>query len=305
MNRFVNNVFNCNALNLLQALPTASIDAMLSDPMYMVATKKSKSCVYDWGPEPGRGTAHEFWDYHHRMYAECRRVLKPGGALAWAMGCKFQRHFAEWFGGHRIWGFSRFFHRGINAFGHIWMVQAREQTPIAFPDDDGLLLLGHRPQITLLHPCAKTEEEMLFMVRHLRNQGRPSSIASAAPALRSGCRRTAWAWLDRLRPEQAVLPDRHEQAGRDARNGKRGSVMKIAIVGLRFGQTHHVAKECEAVADLKFVAANTAEISFPEADAVILMIMVHPASVDASGLSGIFLVIEFTCILAGSANSSG
>jgi hypothetical protein len=47
--------------------------------------------------------------------------------------------------------------------------------------------------------------------------------------------------------------------------------MKIAIVGLRFGQTHHVAKACEDVADLKFVAANTAEISFPDADAVILM----------------------------------
>ena len=47
--------------------------------------------------------------------------------------------------------------------------------------------------------------------------------------------------------------------------------MKIAIVGLRFGQMHHVAKECQGVADLKFVAANTAEISFPDADAVILM----------------------------------
>jgi DNA modification methylase len=47
------------------------------------------------------------------------------------------------------------------------MVQTKEQTPIAFPDDDGLLMLGRRPKITLLHPCAKTEEEMLFMVRHL------------------------------------------------------------------------------------------------------------------------------------------
>jgi DNA modification methylase len=164
---FVGEVFCMNALRLLHALPTASIDALLSDPMYMVATKKSKSCVYDWGPEPGRGTADEFWAYHHRIYAECRRVLKPGGALAWAMGCKFQRHFAKWFGPHRIWGFSRFFHRGLNAFGHIWMVQTKEQTPIAFPDDDGLLMLGRRPKITLLHPCAKTEEEMLFMVRHL------------------------------------------------------------------------------------------------------------------------------------------
>ena len=47
--------------------------------------------------------------------------------------------------------------------------------------------------------------------------------------------------------------------------------MKIAIVGLRFGQTHHVARACQGVADLKFVSANTAEITYPDADAVILM----------------------------------
>ncbi len=169
---FVGEVFCMDALRLLQALPSASIDAVISDPMYMVAKTKSKSCVYDWGPEPGMGTAEEYWAYHQPIYDECRRVLKPHGALAWAMGCKFQPHFAEWFGGHRIWGFSRFFRRGINAFGHIWIVQsAKEQMPIAFPDDDALLLLGHRPKITLLHPCAKTEEEMQFLVRHLTKPG--------------------------------------------------------------------------------------------------------------------------------------
>ena len=47
--------------------------------------------------------------------------------------------------------------------------------------------------------------------------------------------------------------------------------MKITIVGLRFGQQHHVERECRGVADLKFVDANTAEIAFPDADAVILM----------------------------------
>lgn len=47
--------------------------------------------------------------------------------------------------------------------------------------------------------------------------------------------------------------------------------MKITIVGLRFGQQHHVAKECQGLADLKFIDANTAEISFPSSDAVILM----------------------------------
>lgn len=47
--------------------------------------------------------------------------------------------------------------------------------------------------------------------------------------------------------------------------------MKIAIVGLRFGQTHHVVRECKDVVDLKIVDADTAEIFYPVADAVILM----------------------------------
>src|SRR5262249_44069267 len=162
-----------NALRLLKALPSSSIDAVITDPMYMVAREKSKSCIYDWGPEPGSGKAEEFWAYHQPIYEMCRRVLKPNGVLAWAMGCKFKPHFAEWFGNHRIWGFSRFFHRGINAYGHIWIVQSAKQMPITFPDDDALLILGKRPAITFLHPCAKTEEEMLFLVRHLT---RPEQI---------------------------------------------------------------------------------------------------------------------------------
>jgi len=47
--------------------------------------------------------------------------------------------------------------------------------------------------------------------------------------------------------------------------------VNITIVGLRYGQTRHVAKACEGVADLKFVDADRAETSFPESDAVILM----------------------------------
>jgi site-specific DNA-methyltransferase (adenine-specific) len=168
---FVGEVFCMHAKRLLEALPTASIDAVLTDPMYMVSLKKSKSCIYDWGPEPGSGRADEYWTYHQRIYNECRRVLKPAAALVWAMGCKFKSHFAEWFGGHRIWGFSRYFHQGVNAFGHIWLVQRQTQTPIPFPDDDALLMLGPRPKITSLHPCVKTVEEMAFLVRHLTKPG--------------------------------------------------------------------------------------------------------------------------------------
>ena len=174
MNRFVNKVCHCDAIQLLKALPTESIDAVIADPMYMVAVNKEKNCNYDWGIEPGTGKAHEFWDYHHRIYEECRRVLKPGGSLAWAMGCKFYEHFPQWFGGYRVWGFSRFLagrFRGQNAFGHIWVVQTREQKPIRFPNDDALIIVGPKGWWGKEHVCPKTEPEMLFMVKHLTQPG--------------------------------------------------------------------------------------------------------------------------------------
>jgi hypothetical protein len=46
---------------------------------------------------------------------------------------------------------------------------------------------------------------------------------------------------------------------------------RIAIVGLRYGQQHHVARQCKELANISFVDADKAEISFPEADAVILL----------------------------------
>ncbi len=171
MTPFLNKVYRGNALDLLRRLPTQGANAVITDPMYMVAVRKGKSCIYDWGPEPGSGSAQKFWAYHEAIYHECRRVLKPGGTLAWAMGCKFRAYFGPWFGGHRIWGFSRYELRGVNAFSHIWLVQTKERTPIPFPDEDVLLILGARPAITRMHPCPKTEEEMLFLVRHLTKPG--------------------------------------------------------------------------------------------------------------------------------------
>src|SRR5262249_32361801 len=99
------------------------------------------------------------------------RVLKPGGTLAWAMGCKFRLRFPEWFGAHRIWSFSRFKKRGLNAFGHIWVVQTQDQRPIRFPDTDSLIIMDTPPKLLSLHPCPKAVEEMTFMVDALTQPG--------------------------------------------------------------------------------------------------------------------------------------
>lgn len=163
MDRFINQMFHGDARKLLRALPTASIDHCIADPMYGVA----KNCRYDWGPDPAKGDPDTWWAYHGPVYDECRRILKPGGTIAWAMGCKFRDHFPAWFGGYRIWSFSGFKIKGMNAFGHIWVVQTREQTPIRFPDRDSLVIYSTRPELLKLHPCPKAVEEMAFLVENL------------------------------------------------------------------------------------------------------------------------------------------
>ena len=172
MDRFIGKVFNDSALRLLRALPTASVDAVITDPMYMVMSKKSKSCIYEWGAEPGTGTAKEFWTYHKAIYQECLRILQPGGTLAWAMGIKHKEYFNTWFGAHRIWAFYRYYLRGLKrSFGPVWMVQTREQQPIRQPDEDALISIAASEPITRFHPCPKAIEEMLLMVRHLSRPG--------------------------------------------------------------------------------------------------------------------------------------
>src|SRR5262249_7095072 len=134
MHRFVNKLFHGDALDLLLLLPPASIDAVITDPMYGVSKNPRPKLAYDWGADPFQGDPGRWWEYHRPIYEQCRRVLKPGGVQAWAMGCKFHEHFPAWFGGCRIWSLTRFTrkHRGLNAFAPIWLVQTREQQPVRF-----------------------------------------------------------------------------------------------------------------------------------------------------------------------------
>jgi DNA modification methylase len=170
---FINKVFHEDARGLLAALPADGIDSVISDPMFGVLKTPQPGSTYDWGVDPAGGDPDKWWAYHRPLYEECRRVLRPGGTLAWAMGCKFHRHFPEWFGGYRIWSLTRFTHRGLNAFGHVWVAQTKEQTPIRFPDKDSLIHLDTRTRPTLLklHPCPKAVEEMLFLVQALTAPG--------------------------------------------------------------------------------------------------------------------------------------
>lgn len=100
MIRYVNKVFHGDSRDLLRVLPSASVDAVISDAMYGTA----KVCRYEWGPDPARGDPVKHWHYHEPIYRECLRVLRPGGVLAWGQGFRFVSYFENWFGPHRCGG---------------------------------------------------------------------------------------------------------------------------------------------------------------------------------------------------------
>lgn len=167
MNEFENQIFYANALSLLAKLPDESIDAVICDPMYGTA----KNYEYEWGIDPANGDPELHWEYHKPIYEQCRRVLKPGGALAWGQGAKFCEHFQNWFGDHRVWTLTRFRPKGKVATGHAWIVQTREQTPISMPDRDSLVICENVGAIRKLHPCIKMVEELKFVIEELTTPG--------------------------------------------------------------------------------------------------------------------------------------
>ena len=162
---FLNKVWHGDARNLLRALPTASIDSVITDAMY--GTK----CDYEWGPDPANGDLEKHWQYHEPIYRECLRVLKPGGVLAWSQAPAFCAHFRHWFDNHRVWSLSRFRKQRNRVSGNIWVVQTREQKPVEFPHRDSMVIYQGIGPLRKLHPCIKTVEEMTFLVEELTQPG--------------------------------------------------------------------------------------------------------------------------------------
>lgn len=160
IDRFVNKIFHGDALKLLQVLPTASVNAVITDPMYGTA----RNCLYDWGPE-------KHWFYHEPMYEECRRVLKPDGILAWARGFKFVQYFDAWFGPNKVWSPICIEH-GLNFTPNVWIVQTKEQRPIDHPNHM-MVRVDRNAFVPLkeLHPCPKPLEEVRFIIETLTQPG--------------------------------------------------------------------------------------------------------------------------------------
>lgn len=165
IDKFVNQVFNGDALALLRVIPTASIHAIITDAMYGV-----KHCLYEWGLDPARGDLEAHWDYHKPIYRECLRVLRPSGILAWGQSFRSIGRFDEWFGNHRIWTpiYAPAPGNSLTFLPNIWVVQTREQQAIDHPNNM-LVHVEKRGYVALrqLHPCPKPVEEMAWLIETL------------------------------------------------------------------------------------------------------------------------------------------
>ena len=172
--------------------------------MYGTATR----LIYDWGREPAKGDPVKHWHYHQPIYEECRRVLRPGGILAWGQGFRFAPHFISWFGAHQVWSPLCYSH-GLNFIPITWVVQTKERQPIGQPNNM-LVHVDRKPFVyleSLLHPCPKPMEEMKFMIHALTKPGQIILGLLLRPGHYPPGGGNAWPSLDRLRFKQTVLPD--------------------------------------------------------------------------------------------------
>lgn len=80
-----------DSMDLLQRIPTGSIDCIFADPPYFLSTPKGTTCKSgkraavskgDWDRSSGISSDHEF---HRSWLRRCQRILKPSGSL-WVSG---------------------------------------------------------------------------------------------------------------------------------------------------------------------------------------------------------------------------
>ena len=151
---------------LLQTMPSGTVHSVISDAMYGV----NKHCRYAWGVDPARGDPEKHWQYMSRYTGNACGFSSRAASSPRRRG-QVRLPLPDWFGGYRIWTLTRLGSRNKTASGHIWVVQTQDQRPVPFPDKDSLVLYDRLGPLKTRHPCIKTVEEMVWMVKALTRPG--------------------------------------------------------------------------------------------------------------------------------------
>lgn len=93
MNKYLNKIFTGNCIEMMRALPDASVDAVFADPPYNL--QLGSKTLYRPEDQTAARAVRDEWDsfessadydeFTRAWMAECKRVLKPNGAM-WTIG---------------------------------------------------------------------------------------------------------------------------------------------------------------------------------------------------------------------------
>jgi hypothetical protein len=179
--------------DVLRSLPTASVDAVITDPPYPEITR-----------EYGRWTEAEWHDLMRAVVGECRRVLKPHGSAVFILqpNCEWVGRMRPW-----LWEFMAWTAREWNMVQDAWWWNI-STLPVGGANRHGLMRPSLKAAVWLGAPECYRDQDAVLLDESLDNrryrlrdrfEGRdcPSRRRSDAEGLRDNHRRMRTACVAR------------------------------------------------------------------------------------------------------------
>ncbi len=152
-----------DCLDVMRSMETGSVDAVVTDPPFGIGFDYS-------GKREVASNPADYWAWLSPVYAECRRVVRPGGLLAfWQAQLNF-RHFWDWFGPTiHIYAACKNF------------VQLRK-TPVNYGYDP--VVMDYAPGATPLRPAKPRRSIDFFVANTAAVVSKPGRIEKGHPCPR-------------------------------------------------------------------------------------------------------------------------